>query len=110
MLVLFEIGSSVLLLLSLILPYQNFTILCWFGGGLLLLWASVLALSRTRHLLNFSLFFYCCLLLTFFERATFTAGPLMWWYAVILWTLWGVLLWFYTRGDRSVAALFVCIT
>ena len=110
MLVFFEIGSSVLLLLSMILPHQNFAMLGWFAAGMLVLWAAIFARFRTRKLLSSSLLFYFCLLLSFHARAATEAGPLIWWYGMILWAQWGALLWFSMRSDRSVAALFVCIT
>src|SRR5688500_9722045 len=109
MLAVFQILSGLFLLWYLILSSQNYELISWLSAGAAGIWLVFLLLSRSRALLSTSVFFYFCLLLSFHVRAAASAGWMIHWYLLFLFTQWGIVLRFVRRNEFFEGSLFLTI-
>lgn len=107
-----EMLAGGVLLLSSILPFQNYEQMIQLGAGFAVLWALFYWITRQRSLLSTAVFFHFCVLLLYATQGTASLGQIsegLYWRSFLRWA---VVLFFIARDPKNTLAptIFLIIT
>ncbi|PWT88551.1 MAG: hypothetical protein C5B54_10460 [Acidobacteria bacterium] len=107
-----EVFCGLLLLLVSFQPFQNYELLKSIAIPTLLVWLTLILLTRKKSLFSTSLFFHLSIILFFPLRTAMEDGHLHNWYICFALLQWSIVLWFaFKRPEwRSAPSLFLAIT